>query len=183
MSHVELIDADDAPLLARPFYTGGDPGPIVASLAQVPELLGVAMPFIGAALGASQIDVRTKELVILRTSAVLECRYCINAHSVVARDVGLTVDEVEGLRDGDFSKVARDDRERALLLWIDEMAGGRGALSPDVAAAMKRHFADHEVVELAMTLGVTMLLNRYCTGLDLPTSDGTLARLAEEGLQ
>lgn len=182
MSRVELVAADDAPLLARPYYRDGDPGPIVASLAQVPELLDATMPFIGAALSPSHIDVRTKELVILRTSAVLDCRFCINAHSVVARDVGLTVDEVRAVRDGDFANVARDERERALLLWIDEMAGGRGSLTPDVAAAMHRHFADHEVVELALTLGATMLLNRYCTGLELPTSHGVLARLAEEGL-
>jgi len=46
-----LIGADQAPLLARPYDAGGGPGPIVAALAQVPEVLQVAVPFIGAALG------------------------------------------------------------------------------------------------------------------------------------
>lgn len=181
MPRVELVTETDAPLLARPFFAGGDPGPIVASLAQVPELLPVAMPFVGAALGESHISARHKEFAILRTSAVMECSFCINAHTVVARDVGLTRQEVDGLRTGQFDLVARDERERALLEWIDEMAGGRGALSGDVVEAMHRNFADHEVVELAVVVGATMMLNRYCTGLDLPTSAGVRERLEAEG--
>ena len=63
-----IVTAAQAPLLAQPFLAGGDPGPIVAALAPVPEALEVAMPFIGMVLGPSAIDVRTKEIVILRTS-------------------------------------------------------------------------------------------------------------------
>jgi len=70
-------------------YGGGDPGPIVAALAQVPELLQVAVPFIGAALGPSGIDWRSKEIVIVRTSALAGGHYCVAAHTVVALDAGL----------------------------------------------------------------------------------------------
>jgi AhpD family alkylhydroperoxidase len=95
---VRLVEAEQAPLLARPFYANGDPGPIVAALAQVPELLEVTMPFLDAALGPSAVEARTKELVILRTSAVMGCRYCIQTHTVVARNTGLSVEEVAALR-------------------------------------------------------------------------------------
>ena len=98
MTGVRLIEAEQAPLLARHFYASGNPGPIVAALAHVPELLEVTMPFLDAALGPSAVDARTKELVILRTSAVMGCRYCIQTHTVVARKTGLSVDEVAALR-------------------------------------------------------------------------------------
>jgi hypothetical protein len=39
---VRLIEADQAPLLARRHYAGGDPGPLVGALAHVPELLEIA---------------------------------------------------------------------------------------------------------------------------------------------
>ena len=80
-----LIEEPTAPLLARPYFASGDPGPIVASLAQVPELLGPTLPFLGSVLGPSWIPLRDKEIVILRTSAVMGCRYCTDAHSAVAR--------------------------------------------------------------------------------------------------
>lgn len=42
-------------------------------------------------------------------------------------------------------------------------------------------FGDHAVVELTLAVGATLMLNRSCTALDLPTSAGTLACLAAEG--
>ncbi len=75
-SLIELLDREQAPLLARRFYGGGVVSPVTGSLAQVPELLEVALPFIGIALGPVSLDARAKELGVLRTSALLECRYC-----------------------------------------------------------------------------------------------------------
>jgi hypothetical protein len=42
---VALVAAASAPLLARDLFASGNPGPIAASLAQVPELLGPTLPF------------------------------------------------------------------------------------------------------------------------------------------
>lgn len=91
---VKIIDAAGAPMLARGVFAAGYPGLIAASLAQVPELLGPTLPFLGAVLGPSWIPVRDKEIVILRTSAVMGCRSCAEAHTVVAhrRRAGLRTD-------------------------------------------------------------------------------------------
>ena len=87
VTQVELLDPTTAPLLVEDLFAGGDPGPIAAAFAQVPELALVALPFLGASLGAGSTGARVKELAILRTSAVLACRYCVAAHTTVAFDV------------------------------------------------------------------------------------------------
>jgi AhpD family alkylhydroperoxidase len=179
---VRLIEAGQAPLLARPYYNRGDPGAIVAALAHVPEVLEVAMPFIATTLGASAIDARTKELVILRTSARLDCRYCTQTHTLAARDSGLSRAEVAALRgeaplDGAFSR----PRELALLAWTDAVAAGPGPVPPAARAALQAHFSDPEVVELTLLAAATVMLNRFCTALELPTSSNVLRRLAAEG--
>ena len=61
---VALVEADQAPLLARPYFAAGDPGPIIAALAQVPEMLEATAPFLGRVLGPSCLPARTKEIVI-----------------------------------------------------------------------------------------------------------------------
>ncbi len=181
---VQLIEAPDAPLLARPYYAGGDPGPIVAALAHVPELLEVAMPFIGVALGPSSIPWRTKEIVILRTSAQLDCRYCVHSHTPVALDAGLSRDEVLALRGSMSVDTAfTETSEVALIHWVDEVAAGRGAVSESLRDDLRAHYQDPEVVELTLVVGATLMLNRFCTPLELPTSPNVLARLAEEGLE
>lgn len=180
---VRLIEPEQAPLLARPYYAGGDPGPIVAALAQVPELLQVALPFIGAALGPSAIDWRTKEIVIVRTSALAGCRYCVQAHTVVALDAGLSRGQVAALRgQRPVTEVFDSARELALLRWVDTVANGSGPVEDPARVDVLAHWADHEVVELTTVIGVTLLLNRFATALALPTSPDTRDRLTQEGL-
>lgn len=182
MPTVRPVEADQAPLLARPHYAGGDPGPIVAALAQVPELLEVALPFIDTALGPSALDRRTKELVIVRTSALLGCRYCTQTHMVVALKAGLSRPEVLALTAPAPPEPAfPDPAERALLGWVQAVAG-TGAVPAEARSALTAHWADHEIVELTLLVGATMMLNRFATALELPTGAGTLRRLRKEAL-
>jgi AhpD family alkylhydroperoxidase len=179
---VELIDRSRAPVSVTALFADGDPGPLVAAWAHVPELLEATLPFVGTILGPSAIGVRPKELVILRTSALLECRYCVDAHTQVALDVGLEPHEVASLRDpSDLHSAFTAPHERALLQWVDGVALGPGGV-PDVRAdELRRHWRDHEIVELTLLVGATVMLNRFATALRLPTSDATLANLRSVG--
>lgn len=186
MTSVARIGVGQVPLLARPYFEGGDPGPIVGALAQVPELLVVAMPFLGTALGPSALDLRTKEIVIVRTSALAGCQFCVQSHAVVALDAGLTRDQVAALQDAraavDGAVSGLDTaRDRSLIDWIDVVAGG-GPVDDGARARVLEHWSDHEVVELAAVIGTTLMLNRFATALALPTSADVVARLRTEGL-
>lgn len=182
MARVELFDASTAPLTAQQYYDG-DPGPIVAALTAVPELLSPTLGFVGAALGAGAIGVRAKEFAILRTSALQGCNYCIHAHTTVALDVGLSHTEVAALRGEVALEVGFPlPADQALIGWIDALAGATGAIPDDVWLAARAHWAEHDLVEISVTVGATMFLNRFATGLQLPTSPEVLARLTQEGL-
>ena len=181
---VQLIESQQAPLLARPFYAGASPtSPITASLAHVPEVLEVTLPFIGKILGPSAIGERTKEIVIVRVSALLECRYCVQTHTAIALDSGLERDELLALRGETPLDGFEDPRERALIAWSDAVALGRGAVEPAVRDVLHEHFEDPDVVELTLLVGATMMLNRYCSALELPTGEAALARLRREGIE
>lgn len=182
MATVELLSFEDAPVTARKFYKDGSAGPITASLAHAPEILEVTLPFIGRVLGASSIDVRTKEIVILRTSAQLACTYCTQTHTVVALSTGLSRREVRALRgELDVREAFERGRDRALVAFTDAVAGS-GPVPAATREALAEHCEDAEIMELTLLVGATMMLNRYCTALELPTAPAHLQRLAEEGL-
>lgn len=175
------MDATTAPLLVLGHFESGDPGPIVASLAQVPELVAPTPPFLGAALGPSWIPVRDKEIAILRTSAVMGCRYCTEAHTVVALDAGLSLIEVRGLR-GDLPVVDAfgGPEDRALIAWCDAVAL---SVDADITAARAGlTLDDARIVELTPVIATTVMLNRYATALALPTSPDVRDRLLRERL-
>ena len=110
----------------------------------------------------------------------------MQSHAVVALDTGLSRDQVAALRDPD-AVVAEASagfdtlRDRALLEWIDVVAGG-GPVDDAARSRVLEQWADHEVVELTAVIGTTLLLNRFATALALPTSSDVLARLGTEGL-
>jgi len=182
-ARITLVEADQAPLLLRHLFAGGDPGVIVRALATVPEVAEVAMPFLGVALGPGSVRPEVKEIVVLRTSVVLGCRYCVDARTVVALDLGVGAEGVAALRNAPAGErpPGVDDDTAALVEWTDAVTLAKGSLPNEVHATLAERFADHQIVELLVTLGATMLLNRLCTALSLPSSPETLARLAGEG--
>lgn len=180
---MELIEKHQAPLLAQPFYAAGQPGPITRSLAHVPELLVATAPFLSAVYGDSAISKRLKEIVVLRTSALMQCTYCVQTHTAVALDAGLTRAEILALRGPEAAVEAFTiPRERTLVLWTDALAGTTGPLPGDLAATVATQFTDAEIVELTVIAGATLMLNRYCTALSLPTAAATLEQLRAESL-
>jgi len=96
--------------------------------------------------------------------------------------VGLTRDEVVGLRGQAEEMPFSDPADLALLGWIEVTALGPGAPPTVAADRLGEHFSESEIVELTLLVGATLMLNRFATGLGLPTSVETLQRLAREGL-
>ncbi len=182
MPTVHLLTAEQAPLPVRSYFAQAPPGPLTASLAHVPELLQATMPFVGRILGASWIDGRTKTMVILRTSALLQCSYCVATYTVAALRAEFSTDQIDALRDSDdASEAFESPKEQALLRWSDAVARGRGPVNPELTSAFKAHFEDAEVVELTLLVGATVMLNRYATALELPIAAAHRALLQREG--
>jgi AhpD family alkylhydroperoxidase len=179
VSRVDLISIDQAPLPARRWYReDGSASPITRALAAVPELLDVAMPFIGEALGPGSVGLRAKEVVILRVSAVNRCRYCVATHTVAAWDAGLTESETAALCG---AAEGLDERDAALVAWCDAISSSGEPVGDEAAERLREHFADHEVVELTVTAAATLMLNRFCTALQLAPTEATVERLAAAG--
>jgi AhpD family alkylhydroperoxidase len=184
MARLRLLDSATVPIGGRNLFDTGDPGAIVAALAQVPELLQPTLAFVGAALGPGAASARHKEIVILRTSSRQRCRFCTDAHTPVALDAGLSPDEVRTLRgegDAAVDDLFADPAERALVAWVDALASATGPLADDVWGQVRSHWPEHVLVELAVTLGATLFLNRFATGFELPSSPDVVERLAAEG--
>ena len=183
MTTVTLYNAKTAPEAARPFYANGDPGPIASSLAHIPDIMEKALPFILSVFGPSKIDARTKEIVVLRASALQECKYCTGTHSFIARNAGLSRDEVIALRsEADGTSAFKDGRERALLRWTNAVAVGPQPISDELKKELRQHFSEAEIVELTLLVGATVMLNRYATALDLPVAAAHLEFLKADGL-
>jgi AhpD family alkylhydroperoxidase len=178
-ARVALIETGDAPILARPFFRDeAEASPILRALAQVPELVPVTMPFIARVLGPGFLDLRAKELIILRVSAKAGCVYCVGAHRVAACDAGVTGPESEAL----LGRRSLDEvfaPPAAALVRLADAVASLGEVADRDTRPVRRAYGDHGLVEAVTVAATTLMLNRFCTTLRLPLSPTTRARLAE----
>jgi AhpD family alkylhydroperoxidase len=183
MPLVSQLTREEAPITIRNFFANGDPGPLISTFAHVPELMQKALPFISATLGPSSINLRTKELVILRASALQACSYCINTHTFVARQAGLSKEEIIALRNTQPPSLSCfSSKELALIKWTDAVALGPTPISAELKQEVVTFFSEAELVELTLLVGATVMLNRYATALDLPVDNEHLLFLQNEHL-
>jgi AhpD family alkylhydroperoxidase len=182
MSLISLPTKSQAPITTRSFFSEETASPIISSISHVPELLLKGMPFIGQALGPSSIDFRTKEIMILRASAQLHCTYCINTHTFVSIQAGLTHDEISALRgEKEVEEIFTNPKEKLLIDWTDAMANHSAPIKPELKELMTQHYSDSEIVEFSLCIGATIMLNRYATALSLPVDANHILTLKDNG--
>ena len=163
MAKVELLSKERAPLLARPYYERGDPGPIAAALATVPELMQPMLALIDTVFGPTSVEPRLKEIVILRVSSANGCRYCTDLHTRLARRMGFAPDELAALR-GEAAPPQRwSAKERALHAFSEALAREPG----EAVELLRAHVSEPEMVELVALGSTTALLNCLATALEL----------------
>ena len=178
---VEPLTLEQAPLSVRSFFSDTT-GPLVSTMGHVPELLQVAMPMITQQFGPSALSMRHKEMVVLGVSALQGCRYCTQTHTVIAHREGLTPEELLVLRGATENVNEFVDAEASL--WSYVLAVGAGTIdrsqSDRAMDLLKNDLLDFEIVEITMLIGTTIMLNRYCIALDIPTAPLHLAWLSQQ---
>jgi len=85
------------------------------------------------------------------------------------------------VRELDVDEAFPAEEDRAVIAWCDALVG-TGSVAPASRDRLRQGRPDHVVVELTLLAATTLLLNRFCTALELPTSPEVLARLATAGM-
>jgi AhpD family alkylhydroperoxidase len=125
------------------------------------------MPFLGAIMSESSLDLATKELVIVRVSQLNSCRYCLAAHRPAALDAGLPPEQVEAISEAAPLDVL-PARERAIVGWVDQLIRDPSGATDELVARMLEHVRHDQLIELTVLTGAITMLNQYCTALDIP---------------
>ena len=163
MAKIPYVEREQAPENIQGMYDNlqnmfGVVPNVIKAMANAPELLAGFMPFLGAALGPSQVDGDIKELAILTTTKLNGCTYCTAHHTAAGKRAGLSDEKIAAADDPSSS--ALDDREKAVVQYAKELAQNVAA-SDEALAAMKNHFNDAQIAEINMVAGTFHVLTRF----------------------
>ncbi len=119
----------------------------------------------------SKLDMRLRELVIMRIGWVTRSVYEWTQHWRVAKTLG--VDEGDLLAVREWRSADRfGDPERAVLAATDEMLAG-GTISAETWAACEKHVgAREELLELVAAIGTGHMIASLFRSLEIPLEEG-----------
>jgi uncharacterized peroxidase-related enzyme len=142
------------------------------TVAHRPEILQTMIAHMEAVLNTGTLSTSLKELVIVRTSQMNNCEYCLASHSLLARKLGYSEAQIAALPSFESSH-AFTAREKAALRLAERLTRNEGPLEDAELAELKAHFTEGEIVELMAASGLFNYFNRFNNLLAMePTPPG-----------
>lgn len=139
-------------------------------LLRSPKLARGMSSLLNALMFQNTVDGRLRELVIMRIGWVTGADYEWTQHWRVATGMGISEDDLVGVRDW-RSYEGFGDAERAVLAATDETLG-TGAISPQTWRACAEHVtAPAAVVELVVAIGHWRMYASLLRSLEVPVED------------
>ena len=139
----------------------------------------VAQPLVGFMVSALRTEVsgglemRIKALVILKTSMLNGCAYCIGHNSALGRSLGFEEDEIDEISKDFLSSDYFSPAEKAAIRWAECLTERTYRKHPETMAQLKLYFSDAQIVEITMVSGFFNFWNRFTDALeiDIESSD------------
>ncbi|WNG86664.1 carboxymuconolactone decarboxylase family protein [Mycobacterium sp. ITM-2016-00317] len=147
---------------------------VLGTLAHHPALAQAYFTFNGHLLLATTLSERQRELLVMRVAAVRKCGYEWAQHLFVARDAGLTDEEIGRIAYGPDAPFWTP-LEAAMLRATDELIH-EGAIGEPTWATLAGELDIQQLLDLIFTVCGYDTLARLFSSLELPL-DGDIADL------
>ena len=177
MSRISKLDRrevtpDIAALYDKVFAQRGNVPNMFRVMAHRPEIFATMQAHFGAVLNTGTVSTKLKELIIVRTSQVNDTPYCLASHTILARGLGWTDDQLEHLADWqkreDFSPA-----EKAALRLAETVTRDANSVTDEQYAELRSFYSEGEIVELLCAIGLFNYFNRFNNALKMqPTKPG-----------
>ena len=177
MSRISRLDRSEvtpeiATLYDKAFALRGNVPNMFRVMAHRPEIFATMQAHFGAVLNTGTVSTRLKELIIVRTSQVNVTPYCLASHTILARNLGWSDDQLAHLADWpqreDFSPA-----EKAALRLAETVTRDAHAVSDEQFAELRSFYSEGEIVELLCAIGLFNYFNRFNNALQMePTMPG-----------
>ncbi|MGI8772713.1 MAG: carboxymuconolactone decarboxylase family protein [Acidobacteriaceae bacterium] len=130
------------------------------TVAHRPRILETMIAHMEAVLNTGTLPTKLKELVIVRTSQMNACEYCLASHSLLAKKLGYSAEQIEALPHFE-ERTDFTEGEKAALRLAERLTRNERPLTEPELAELKRFFDEGEIVELMAASGLFNYFNRF----------------------
>jgi len=138
---------------------GGSVPNLFATLGHLAPNQLVAVLNAEGALAAGTLSKQDLETIKLLVSAETGCDYCVAAHNMLGKMVGLQADALGAIRRGQPTGDAKRD---ALIRFVLNLQRTSGTISDtEVAAIHAAGYTDAQLAEISLTIALTIFTNTF----------------------
>ncbi len=177
MSRISRLDRNEvtpdlAALFDKVYAQRGNVPNMFRVMAHRPEIFATMQAHFGAVLNTGTVSTKLKELIIVRTSQMNETPYCLASHTILARGLGWSDDQLTHLADW----AQRDDftpAEKAALRLAETVTCDAHTVTDEQFAELRSFYSEGEIVEMLCAIGLFNYFNRFNNALQMePTKPG-----------
>jgi alkylhydroperoxidase family enzyme len=171
MTRIDGMSKRDAGPLVRLLFRlsrrqlGRDVDP-VAVYAHAPGLLIGYGAFEKATARQQRVEERLKALAETKAAAVVNCEFCCDIASSIARDAGITERQLLALphyrESEEFSEL-----ERLVLDYASAISRTPARVDDELFAALREHFDERQMVELTNVIALENMRARFNSAFDM----------------
>ena len=111
------------------------------------------------ALAASSLSKQDIETIKVLVSEQTGCDYCVAAHHMLGKLVGLSTDTLRAIRTGQTTGDAKRD---ALVHFVSNLQNTRGTISETEFAAIRAAgYTDTQLAEISLAISLTIFTNTF----------------------
>ncbi len=154
------VTAETGEIYDRYMRQRGNVPNMFRTVAHRPEIFQTMIAHFEAVLNTGTLPLRLKELVIVRTSQLNNCEYCLASHSRIAKKLGWSEDQLLHLEE--YAK--RDDftvAEKVALRLAELMTRNERSLTDEEWQEIRDVYSEGEIVEVMAAIGLFNYFNRF----------------------
>jgi uncharacterized peroxidase-related enzyme len=147
---------------------GGEPGPMVRTMAAAPALLRGYLD-LSRAMKRSHLDRRITERISVAVQEWLGCDYCVEAHSRAARQLGVSEHEIRLARQG----TASDPKVAAMVAYALQVHVAPADVTDEQLAELRDlGYSDEQIAEVVGLVSLQLMTGAFnlVAGIHPPTT-------------
>lgn len=165
MARIEGLSEDAAPPEIRAVYEriktkyGTSLEPVTIA-AHHPEIFKAFMSFEGAFARASRVDLKLKELAMLKIAGIVGCPFCVDFGSAKSKQLGISEEQIRALpRHRESAVFSR--AERLVLDLAEEMTQTPAKVSDALFAELRTSFDSIQIIEITSAIAWENYRSRF----------------------
>lgn len=117
-----------------------------------------------------EIDKRILKIIRVQVSCMIACPFCIDMNSFEYEKAGLTIHEINAIRDNDYTFHSFSEKERLVMEYVSIITKTPVVISEEIVNKLHNHFSERGIVIISSTAAQVNYWARLIRSLGIPVA-------------